>query len=256
MSIRSEGVKRWRENTKRRMIEAMGGKCCICGYNKCFKSMDFHHLDPSEKEISFGAIMAHPISWDRIIIELRKCVCLCSNCHGEVHDSMIKIPDNALRFNESYVQKGKSEMSPCPICGTLKPTYSITCSRQCASSKNNITDWSKVDVLKLKEEGLSNDAIGTMVGVTGGSVKKRIKVLLRNINMACAYCKSPMKGSHGNQRYCSERCARFASRKVIRPSKEQLAQEISTIPMTVIGEKYGVSDNAVRKWAKSYGIIV
>jgi len=95
-----------------------------------------------------------------------------------------------------------------------------------------------------------------MVGATGGSVKKRIKVLLRNIDMVCYGCKKPIECNHGNQKYCSYECARLARRKVIRPSKEQLAQEISTMPMTTIGKKYGVSDNSIRKWAKSYGIIV
>jgi len=43
-------------------------------------------------------------------------------------------------------------------------------------------------------------------------------------------------------------------RKVIRPSKEDLEKLIQSIPMTHIGKKFGVSDNAVRKWAKSYQI--
>jgi 5-methylcytosine-specific restriction endonuclease McrA len=43
-------------------------------------------------------------------------------------------------------------------------------------------------------------------------------------------------------------------RKTERPSKEELAKLISTIPMSSIGKMYGVTDNSVRKWAKSYGI--
>ena len=34
----------------------------------------------------------------------------------------------------------------------------------------------------------------------------------------------------------------------------QLEELINTMPMTKIGTKYGVSDNAVKKWARSYGI--
>lgn len=44
------------------------------------------------------------------------------------------------------------------------------------------------------------------------------------------------------------------SRSAVKPSKELLEEQISTMPMTVVGKLYGVSDNAVRKWAKSYGI--
>lgn len=44
-------------------------------------------------------------------------------------------------------------------------------------------------------------------------------------------------------------------RKVLRPSKEDLQKMISEMPITQIGVKFGVSDNAVRKWAKRYEII-
>jgi transposase-like protein len=43
-------------------------------------------------------------------------------------------------------------------------------------------------------------------------------------------------------------------RKVVRPSKEQLENLVMEIPLTKIGRQFGVSDNAVRKWCKSYGI--
>lgn len=48
---------------------------------------------------------------------------------------------------------------------------------------------------------------------------------------------------------------RPSARKVVRPSKTELKQMIGKMPWTVIGRKYGVSDNAVRKWAKSYEIV-
>lgn len=47
---------------------------------------------------------------------------------------------------------------------------------------------------------------------------------------------------------------RLVLRKVERPSKEELISLIKSKPMTAIGVQYGVSDNAVRKWAMSYDI--
>lgn len=41
-------------------------------------------------------------------------------------------------------------------------------------------------------------------------------------------------------------------RKVNRPSKEELKELIKTCSFVGIGKIYGVSDNAVRKWCKSY----
>lgn len=57
-----------------------------------------------------------------------------------------------------------------------------------------------------------------------------------------------------NDQYCSARCRGVTTRRVPRPSEDQLRHDIATLPWTAIGEKYGVSDNATRKWARLYGI--
>ena len=44
------------------------------------------------------------------------------------------------------------------------------------------------------------------------------------------------------------------TRKCIWPDRETLKEEIRTIPFLKIGEKYGVTDNAVRKWCKHYNL--
>ena len=43
-------------------------------------------------------------------------------------------------------------------------------------------------------------------------------------------------------------------RKVERPSNIQLAQEILETSFCAVGRKYGVSDNAIRKWCKTYNM--
>ena len=55
--------------------------------------------------------------------------------------------------------------------------------------------------------------------------------------------------------YCSYKCSRIGARVVERPSKAELKKLISTMPWTRIGTRYGVSDNAVRKWARGYGLL-
>jgi hypothetical protein len=45
---------------------------------------------------------------------------------------------------------------------------------------------------------------------------------------------------------------RPSSRKVERPSYDVLMQEIAETSFLAVGKKYGVSDNAVRKWVKTY----
>jgi len=55
--------------------------------------------------------------------------------------------------------------------------------------------------------------------------------------------------------YCSTKCNALDKRIVERPSKGTLAEELKTTSMLALGRKYNVSDNAVRKWAKSYGLL-
>lgn len=75
---------------KMKCVEYKGGKCSICGYSKCIKALEFHHLDPSQKD--FSITKARELSWDnqneRITKELDKCILLCSNCHRELHSSL------------------------------------------------------------------------------------------------------------------------------------------------------------------------
>jgi len=77
-----KSVIEWRRRVKVKLVNYKGGKCEICGYNKCISSMDFHHLDPSEKDFS---ISSKTLSFDRLKNEVDKCILVCRNCHGEIH---------------------------------------------------------------------------------------------------------------------------------------------------------------------------
>lgn len=68
------------------------------------------------------------------------------------------------------------------------------------------------------------------------------------------FCRECGKETKGHSMYCPK-CASTKSRKVVRPNREQLEQEIRENSWVALGRKYGVSDNAVRKWAKQYDII-
>lgn len=77
------------KNLKSRAVEYKNGKCCICGYNRCNRSLDFHHLDPSKKDFSISERKTS--DFEKLKIELDKCVLICKNCHGELHDGIITI---------------------------------------------------------------------------------------------------------------------------------------------------------------------
>lgn len=42
--------------------------------------------------------------------------------------------------------------------------------------------------------------------------------------------------------------------KSMKPERDQLKEDIRTLPMVQVGKKYSVSDNAVRKWCKTYNL--
>ena len=45
-------------------------------------------------------------------------------------------------------------------------------------------------------------------------------------------------------------CNSLKNRKVERPTIEKLKEEVAELGFKSIGRKYGVSDNAIRKWLK------
>jgi predicted HNH restriction endonuclease len=90
MDKRNKNRRDWTNREKLKAIEYKGGACVICGYNKCCAALDFHHLDPSQKERpAMGAIYDYKKFEDNIA-ELDKCILLCSNCHRELHYGEIR----------------------------------------------------------------------------------------------------------------------------------------------------------------------
>ena len=93
MSKSSEAVKQWRKNTKLKLITCMGNKCQICNYNKSTNALEFHHLDPNEKDFGISSILTK--SFASLVEESDKCILLCSNCHAEEHQKL---------YEEGYTQ--------------------------------------------------------------------------------------------------------------------------------------------------------
>lgn len=90
---RIERVSRRRRQIKRKLVEEAGGKCVICGYDRCQQVLQFHHLDPTVKEFHLGQ-NGVTRSLERSRAEARKCILLCANCHGEVEAGITAVPLN------------------------------------------------------------------------------------------------------------------------------------------------------------------
>jgi hypothetical protein len=81
------------------------------------------------------------------------------------------------------------------------------------------------------------------------------------VTRACLRCGAEFIPANRRQRYCSRYCARRwdrsgrarpSTRKVERPPYDQLISEIAATSYLAVGRKYGVSDNAIRKWIRQY----
>lgn len=175
-------IKRWRKRTKLRVIEAMGGKCVCCGYDRCAGALSLHHLDPSQKEFRFGSVRAVAKSWEKLVQELRKCILVCSNCHAEIHDGVKEIPKNPTRFNEEYAdyigterQKKQKSWPSCPSCHKKVHPSKKYCSTKCIKVHNKRVDWGSVDLHKMIADGLSKRKISQILGVSDKTVAKHLQ---------------------------------------------------------------------------------
>ena len=83
----------------------------------------------------------------------------------------------------------------------------------------------------------------------------------RHHDRPCPVCAAVFRPTTGGQRYCSASCAgrgernrraQIARRHAERPPYEQLISEIETLGYAAVGRRYGVSDNAIRKWRRAY----
>lgn len=59
-------------------------ECQKCGETRTYV-LDFHHIDPSIKDMSIARMTSNNNHMDKIEEEIAKCIVLCANCHREFH---------------------------------------------------------------------------------------------------------------------------------------------------------------------------
>jgi transcription elongation factor Elf1 len=65
--------------------------CVVCGEKESV-CLDFHHLNPIEKDLNLATVKNWGYSIERLQSEINKCVILCSNCHRKLHAQIINLP--------------------------------------------------------------------------------------------------------------------------------------------------------------------
>lgn len=87
----ARNVTEWRRQAKRRLVAEAGGRCRLCGYDRCIAALQFHHVDPEEKRFAIGG-RGLARSMFALREEAAKCVLLCANCHIEVENGAASLP--------------------------------------------------------------------------------------------------------------------------------------------------------------------
>jgi len=79
---------------KQECVAYKGGKCQFCGYSKCLRALEFHHVSRHSKRASIAELIRRSagVSGRELIAELNKCVLLCANCHREVESGLAEVP--------------------------------------------------------------------------------------------------------------------------------------------------------------------
>lgn len=89
LKCRSEAVTRRRRKVKRILVEEAGGACTMCGYDRCVAALEFHHVQPADKQFALSLRSARSIA--RLRAEAEKCMLLCANCHSEIEAGMLTL---------------------------------------------------------------------------------------------------------------------------------------------------------------------
>ena len=131
----------------------------------------------------------------------------------------------------------------CSCCGQ-QPIWNGQKLVMVLDHKNGINNDNRLENLRLLCPNC-NSQTSTFAGRAnlGKGKKHNCKKCGKKINKWLIHCKE-CKGSD----------VRIEQRKVERPSKEELENLLWEKPTTKLAQQFGVSDKAIEKWAKTYGI--
>lgn len=166
--VASKGIKR-----KKTLVEIAGGKCKICGYNKCLRALTFHHRNPQNKKFELNVSDMKSKNWELVLLELEKCDLLCVRCHCEIHDKEF------AHYIDVKVGTSPGEGQtnfPCNECGVDRKFKSPNnlCDA-CSKKKKRKVQRPSLETLKSKIKELGYCGTGRFYGVSDNAIRKWIK---------------------------------------------------------------------------------
>lgn len=152
---------------KIKLMQMKGMSCQVCGYNKNYSALAFHHKDPKQKSFALDMRTCSNKSWESLLEEAAKCDLVCMNCHMEIHH-----PD--LDAESSHLL----EPMKCKLCGeAYQPCKSKRqyCSEHCYRIKRRKVERPSREQLEKDLSEMSCLKVGKKYGVSDNSIRKWLK---------------------------------------------------------------------------------
>ena len=174
MLTKSQIVCNFARRRKQDLASIFGGKCLLCGFDKFQEALEFHHVNPSEKE--FNLTSSKMVALEKQIKEAKKCVLLCSNCHKGVHANFYEIPlDWKKSFDEEraneLLENLKRKQSFCRKCGK-EISYNASYCVDCLAFLQRRVERPSREELKELVRTQSLLQVGKMFGVSDNAIRK------------------------------------------------------------------------------------
>ena len=83
-------------------VDSLKTPCCKCGDPRLYV-IDFHHINPEEKSFNINRKRSKS-DFSIIENEVKKCVCLCRNCHMEFHHFYGVKPKDPINALNNYLK--------------------------------------------------------------------------------------------------------------------------------------------------------
>ena len=102
--INASAVRRY--NGLKVFIDSFKTPCVKCGESRMYV-IQFHHINPTDKSFS---IAHETYGRETTEAEIKKCVCLCSNCHDEFHYFYGVKPEHPVEALTKYLGRNPYEI--------------------------------------------------------------------------------------------------------------------------------------------------
>lgn len=167
---------------------------------------------------------------------------LCPNCHSqtETFTGRNKTDKEKVTFTEEQAIQA------------LKNTPNIHQATKYIGCSEGGANWCKLKAIKNKFNIIQEDDINkSSLTETPIGARKKEKRKKKKEEKLCKNCGRPL--SSDRCEIC-QICVHEKQKRCEWPTKEVLKGKIRNKPFLQIAKEYNVSDNAIRKWCKSYGL--